>query len=130
MSFYENLGLTPATRYWVGVTPLLLLAVYSSMEKMKKEDIWTKFAALSLVVGIFVNWLLAAIPWMRYNKLNGENLILKMVGSFLHLPLTAMNPAFQAPVVEMKSYLMSALTMGLTLAFSFWFLKEKKVVSQ
>jgi hypothetical protein len=130
MSFYENLGLTPATRYWVGMTPLLLLTIYPSIEKMKKEDIWTKLAALSLSVGVLVNWFLAAIPWMRYNKLNGENLILKIMGSFLHLPLTALNPAFQAPVVEMKSYLMSALTMALTLGLSFWFLKEKKVVSQ
>ncbi len=130
MSFYENLGLTPATRYWVGVTPLLLLAVYASVEKMKKGDIWTKLAALSLAAGVLVNWLLAAIPWMRYNKLNGENLILKIVGSFLHLPLTAMNPAFQAPVVEMKSYLMSALTMAVTLGLSFWFLKEKKAVGK
>jgi hypothetical protein len=127
MSFYENLGLTPATRYWVSVTPLLLLAVYPSVEKMKKGDIWMKLTILSLGIGVFFNWVLAAIPWLRYNKLNGENWILKIAGSFLHLPLTAMNPAFQATVVEVKSYLMSAGTIGLTVALSVWFLKEKGI---
>ncbi len=130
MSFYENLGLTPATRYWVGVTPLLLLTIYPSIERMKAGDIWTKLAGFSLAIGVGVNWLLAAIPWLRYNKLNGENWILKIAGSFLHLPLTEMNPAFQAPVVEMKSYLMSGLTMAVTLGLSLWFLKEKKVLNK
>jgi hypothetical protein len=130
MSFYENLGLTPATRYWVGVTPLLLVALYPALERIKKWEGWAWLTALSLFAGVFVNWLLAAVPWMRYNKLNGENWILKIAGSFLHLPLTGMNPAFQAPVVEMKSYFMSALTMAVTLGLSFWFLKEKKVVDK
>jgi len=62
---------------------------------------------------------------MRYNKLNGENWILKIAGSFLHLPLTAMNPAFQAPVVDGKSYLMSAFTIGITVALGVWFLIDK-----
>jgi hypothetical protein len=130
MSFYENLGLTPATRYWVGMTPILLVVIYPAIERIKKWEGWAWLTALSLDVGIFVNWLLAAIPWLRYNKLNGENWILKIIGSFLHLPLTAMNPAFQAPVVEMKSYLMSAFTMAVTLGLSFWFLKEKKVLNK
>jgi hypothetical protein len=99
MCFYENLGLTPATRYWVGVTPLLLLATYPALERIKKWEGWAWLTVLSLVVGVFANWLLAAVPWMRYNKLNGENLILKTAGSFIHLSLTSMNPAFQAPVV-------------------------------
>ncbi len=126
MSFYENLGLTPATRYWVGVTPLLLVALYPALERIKKWEGWAWLTVLSLAAGVFVNWLLAAVPWMRYNKLNGENWILKIAGSFLHLPLTAMNPAFQAPVVETKSYLMSAMTMAITVGLCFWFLKDKK----
>ena len=130
MSFYENLGLTPATRYWVGLTPILLVMIYPAIERIKKGEGWAWLTALSLVVGAFVNWLLAAIPWLRYNKLNGENWILKIVGSFLHLPLTAMNPAFQAPAVEKKSYLMSALTMVVTFGLSFLFLKEKKVLNK
>ena len=127
MSFYENLGLTPATRYWVGVTPILLVATYPAIERIKKWEGWAWLSVLSLAAGVFVNWRLAAIPWLlRYNKLDGENWILKIGGAFLHLPLTAMNPAFQAPVVEMKSYLASAFTMAVTLGLSFWFLKEKK----
>ncbi|HTC19729.1 MAG TPA: hypothetical protein VK859_02705 [bacterium] len=130
MSFYENLGLTPATRYWVGVTPLLLVALYPALERIKKWEGWAWLTVLSLAVGVFVNWLLAAVPWMRYNKLNGENWILKIAGSFLHLPLTSMNPAFQAPVVEAKSYLMSAVTMAITFGLCFWFLKDKKAASK
>jgi len=125
MSFYENLGLTPATRYWVGVTPLLLLAVYPAIKRMNKEDAWKKLAYLSLAFGVFINWILAAIPWLRYNKLNGENWILKIIGNIVHIPLTAMNPAFQTPVVETKTYFMSALTIGVTVLLNIWFLKEK-----
>ena len=128
MCFYENLGLTPATRYWVGVTPLLLFVLYPAIEKMKLWDVWARLTVLSFAVGVLVNWLLAAVPWMRYNKLNGENWILKIAGHFLHSPLTAMNPAFQAPVVEMKSYIMSAIPMAITLALTIRFLKDKKIV--
>jgi hypothetical protein len=127
MSFYENLGLTPATRYMVGITPLLLLALYPAMERLKKDEWWTRLTIFSFFVGVFVNWILASVPWMRYNKLNGENWILKIAGSFLHLPLTAMNPAFQAPVADIKSYVMSAITIGLTVLLSVWFLKEKGI---
>ena len=126
MSFYENLGLTPATRYMVGVTPLLLMALYPAVEKLKKRDIWTSLTMFSFAAGALVNWLLAAVPWMRYNKLNGENWILKIGGSFLHLPLTSWEPAFQAPVVEMKSYLISAFWVLATVILTIWFLKAKK----
>jgi hypothetical protein len=125
MSFYENLGLTPATRYMVGVTPLLLLALYPAVVRLKKGEWWTRLTIFSFFAGVFVNWILAAVPWMRYNKLNGENWVLKIGGSFLHLPLTAMNPAFQAPVVATKSYVMSAITVGITAVLSVWFLREK-----
>ncbi len=130
MCFYENLGLTPATRYWVGVTPLLLFAIYPAIEKMKLWDVWARLTVLSFAVGVLVNWLLAAVPWMRYNKLNGENWILKIAGHFLQMPLTAMNPAFQTPVVEMKSYIMSAIPMAITLALTIRFLRDKKVISK
>jgi len=70
---------------------------------------------------------LAAVPWMRYNKLNGENWILKIGGSFLHLPLTAMNPAFQAPTVEFKSYLMSVFPVLVTVGLTVLFLREKDI---
>ena len=126
MSFYENLGLTPATRYMVGVIPLLLMTLYPAVEKLKKRDIWTSLTMFSFAAGALVNWLLAAVPWMRYNKLNGENWILKIGGSFLDLPLTSWEPAFQAPIVEMKSYLISAFWVIATVLLSVLFLKEKK----
>lgn len=125
MSFYENLGLTPATRYMVGVTPLWLLGLYPAVERLKKWEGWTWLTVLSFAVGVFINWILAAVPWMRYNKLDGENQMLKIAGSFIHLPLTAMNPSFQAPVVDTKSYLMSAFTLGLTVTLTVWFLMDK-----
>ena len=125
MSFYENLGLTPATRYMVGVTPLLLLATYPAVERIKKWEGWAWLTVLSFAVGVFINWILAAVPWMRYNKLNGENWILKILGSFLHMDLTATDPAFLAPVVTMKSYLISAFWVGSTVVLTFWFLIDK-----
>lgn len=125
MSFYENLGLTPATRYMVGITPLWLLALYPAVERLKKGEGWTWLTVFSFSVGVFVNWILAAVPWMRYNKLEGENWILKIAGSFLHLDLTAADPAFQAPIVTMKSYLISAFWVGMTVVLTVWFLRDK-----
>jgi hypothetical protein len=125
MCFYENLGLTPAARYWVGVVPLLLPMVYFAVDKMDKGDWWTRLAVFFLAVGGFVNWLLAAVPWMRYNKLDGENAILKTAGSILHLPFTSWEPAFQAPVVEMKTYWMSAFWVVATVFLTWLFLREK-----
>ncbi len=125
MSFYENLGLTPATRYMVGVTPLWLLALYPAVERLKKGELWTWLTFFSFMAGAFVNWILAAVPWMRYNKLDGENWILKIAGSFLHLPLTSTEPAFQAPVVGMKSYVLSALWVGATIVLTVLYLRDK-----
>ncbi len=123
MSFYENLGLTPATRYMVGVTPLLLIMLYHAFEKITQWDIWAKLAVLSIAVGILMNGILSAVPWMRYNKLDGENMMLKLAGSAVGLPLTKWEPAFQAPVIEMKSYWISAFWVAAAIGFTLWFLK-------
>lgn len=126
LSFYENLGLTPATRYMVGIVPLLLPALYPVLEKMGKRDIWAFLTASAFGAGTLVNGLLAAVPWMRYNKLNGENWMLKIAGSFLHLPLTSWEPAFNPATVDPKSYVLSALWMGITVFLSVLFLKYEK----
>jgi hypothetical protein len=125
MSFYENLGLTPATRYMVGVTPLLLLMLYPALEQLKKWDIWAILTAVSLAAGALVNWLLAVIPWMRYNKLDGQNWILKIAGFYLHQDFTSLEPAFNPQVVEMKSYVISAVWVGVTVLLSVLFLKTE-----
>lgn len=126
LSFYENLGLTPATRYMVGIVPLLLPALYPVLEKMRKKDVWAFLTAFAFWAGTLMNGILAAVPWMRYNKLNGENWMLKIAGSFLHLPLTSWEPAFNPAVVDPKSYVMSALWMGTTVLLSVLFLKYGK----
>jgi hypothetical protein len=127
MSFYENLGLTPAARYWVGLTPMLLVMIHPAIVNLKNEDIWKKLALISVAMGAFVNWFLAALPWMRYNKLNGENLMLKIAGGFSHLPLTAWEPAFQTPVIEWKSYAISILWVVFSIGFTIWFMKRKNL---
>ena len=126
MSFYENLGLTPATRYMVGVTPLLLFMLYPAVEKIQKHPRWMKLAGFLLIVGVLVNWILAAIPWMRYNKMDGENWILKITGNFLHMPLTSFWPSFNPAVVQPHSYVISVFWVGLVIALTVWFLKDKK----
>ena len=126
MSFYENLGLTPATRYMVGVTPLLLFMLYPAIEKIQKRPLGMKLGGLLLAVGVFVNWILAAIPWMRYNKMDGENWMLKIAGGFLHLPLTSFWPSFNPPVIQPQSYFIGIFWMGLVFGLTALFLKEKK----
>ncbi len=125
MSFYENLGLTPATRYMVGVTPLLLILLYPALAVMNQFRTWEFLTIFSFLMGAAVNWVLAVVPWMRYNKLEGENMMLKIAGGFLHRSLTALEPAFQSPVIQTQSYVLSAFWVGLTVALSIWFIREK-----
>jgi hypothetical protein len=125
MSFYENLGLTPGTRYMVGVTPLLLFMLYPAFEKLK-VSLWAILTLLSFACGALINWVLAVIPWMRYNKLEGENMILKVLGDMVHAPLTACEPAFQAAVIAPHSYYLSIFWLAATIALSVWFWKENK----
>ncbi|HVZ79590.1 MAG TPA: hypothetical protein VHE12_02170 [bacterium] len=125
MSFYENLGLTPAARYWVGLTPMLLVMIHPAVEDLKNDGWGKRLALLSVAVGVLVDWLLAAVPWMRYNKLEGENMILKIAGGFLHLPLASWEPAFQAPVVAWQSYVVGAFWVLVSVGFTAWVAKRK-----
>jgi hypothetical protein len=125
MSFYENLGLTPGTRYMVGVTPLLLFMLCSAFEKLR-FNWWEVLTLISFLCGVLVNWVLAVVPWMRYNKLEGENMMLKILGNIVHLPLTAGEPAFQAAVIEPRSYYISLFWLVVTVILSVWFWKANK----
>ncbi len=125
MCFYENLGLAPATRYMVGITPLLWVMLYPAFEKIKAWDFWAKLTLGSFALGMAVNWALCAVPWIRYNKLQEGNLILILLGKFLHMPLAEWEPMFQVSTVEIKSYLLSAFWVLVTVLLSILFLKTE-----
>jgi len=69
---------------------------------------------------------LAVVPWMRYNKLEGDNMMLKILGGILHMPLTASQPSFQAPVIDIHSYYISVFWVTVTIVLSIWFWRENK----
>ena len=125
MSFYENLGLTPGTRYMVGVTPLMLFMLYHAFAKLK-FNLWEILTLVSFAGGVVINWALAVIPWMRYNKLDGENMMLKILGNILHMPLTAGEPGFQAAVIDPHSYYISIFWVTVTVVLSIWFWRGNK----
>jgi hypothetical protein len=124
MSFYENIGETPAARFMVGITPLLLVLIYPVVAKALKREYWNYGILFLAAMSGAVNWILAAVPWMRYNKLEGENWILKIIGRFLHLPLTHWEPSFNLSPVEPRSYILSVFWMGVTALLTIWFLKK------
>jgi hypothetical protein len=125
MSFYENLGLTPGTRYMVSITPLMLFMLYAAFEKLK-FSIWEILTLISFVGGVVINWVLAVVPWMRYNKLDGENMMLKILGGIVHLPLTRSQPSFQAAVISSHSYFISVFWFTVTVVLSVWFWRQNK----
>jgi hypothetical protein len=125
MAFYENLGLTPGTRYFVSVTPLMLFMLYYAFDKLK-FSLWEILTLFSFVGGVLINWALAVIPWMRYNKLEGESMLLKTLGGVLHLNLVAGQPAFQAAVITTQSYAIAGFWFVVTIGLSFWFWRENK----
>ncbi len=124
MSFYENLGETPAARFLAGVTPLLLVLIYPAVEKALKREYWNYLVFFLLSLGIGVNWILAAVPWMRYNKLEGKNWILEILGDGAHFPLTRWEPSFNLSPPESLSYLLSIFWMGAAFSLTIWFLKK------
>ena len=125
MCFYENLGLTPAARYMVGVTPLLMILIYPVFEKIRLDEVWYKLTAFLFMVGVAVNWMLAAVPWMRYNRLQGENWILKIIGDMTRLPLTQWEPAFHASPIEWRTYLLSVYWVAVCIGLTAWFVSGK-----
>ena len=72
-----------------------------------------------------VNWILAAVPWMRYNKLDGQNWILKILGQALGRPLCEMEPSFNPAGVGYGSYVLSAFWLAATIGVGAWFLRAK-----
>ncbi|MGH7738952.1 MAG: hypothetical protein ACREL1_02280, partial [bacterium] len=125
MSFFENLGETPAARFLVGVTPILLVLIYPVLEMTLKRRGWNVLVSFLFGAGVAVNWVLAAVPWARYNKLEGENWILKIVGGLVHLPLTRWEPSFNQVPVEPRSYFLSMFWMALVIGLTVWFLKSE-----
>jgi hypothetical protein len=127
MCFYENLGLTPAARYMVGVTPLLLVLIYPALQRTKWSSFGSYMTLFAFASGMLVNWILVALPWLRYNKLNGENRMLQILGDYLHMHLTAGAPSFQTPVIQWPSYAISLFWLVLTFGLStLYFLKLQK----
>ena len=124
MCFYENLGLTPAARYILRITLLLLILLYPVLKRLRQRSGRFKLFVL-FGIGAAVNWVLAAVPWMRYNRLQGENWILKILGDRLGLPFTQLEPAFHAVPVETKTFLLSVFWVALCLVLTVWFLSGK-----
>jgi len=95
------------------------------LEKTKVPSFGYYTTMFAFVSGVVVNWVLAVVPWMRYNKLNGENMMLKVAGDLLRIPLTAGAPSFQTPVIQWQSYAVSLFWLVLTFVLSVLFLRKQ-----
>jgi len=65
------------------------------------------------------------VPWMRYNRLQGENWIVKLTGERIGLPLAQWEPAFHATPIQFKSYVLSAFWVVVCISLTAWFLSGK-----
>jgi hypothetical protein len=101
-----------------------LVLIYPAVEKALKREYWNYLVFFLLSLGIGVNWILAAVPWMRYNKLEGKNWILEILGDGAHFPLTRWEPSFNLSPPESLSYLLSIFWMGAAFSLTIWFLKK------
>jgi hypothetical protein len=59
---------------------------------------------------------------MRYNRLNGENWVLKIAGNFLHVNLTQGTPSFLTPVINWQSYAISIFWVVVTIGGTIWYM--------
>jgi hypothetical protein len=126
MCFYENLGQTPAARFMVCLTPLLLFLLAPVLQKAKRGTSWWELLAVLAAAGIAVNWILAGIPWMRYNRLEGENWIVKLMGNALHLPWTKFEPSFHMDPVPLRSWLLGLFWFAVVAVVTFKFLENSR----
>ncbi len=108
MSFYQNLGLQPAARFLAPVTPLMLLAMAPALEALAASGaFWRRLALCLFAVSAFLNLLLAAVPWMRFNRLEGSAWVLQVAERLTGLPWARWEPAFHAPNAEWRSVVLS-----------------------
>jgi hypothetical protein len=124
MSFYENLGQAPAARFMVCLTPLLLLALAPVFEAARGREGWVRLLWVLGGVGVAVNAVLAAVPWMRYNRLEGENWMVRIAGDLLHLPWSGWEPSFHMDPVPLRSWVLSAFWALVTAILTCSFLRR------
>ena len=123
MSFYENLGQTPAARFMVCLTPFLLLLIAPALESTRQRPGWARLLWVLGGAGVAVNGALAAVPWMRYNRLEGENWMLKIAGDILHVPWTKWEPAFHMDPVPIRSYVLAVFWCAIVAGLTYFFLR-------
>jgi hypothetical protein len=124
MCFYQNLGLTPPARYWVSLTPLLLLLIAPAVQRLgRKRMAWKRTAGIFYATGVLLAYGFAVVPWMRYSKLQGEAWVLCIARKFTGLPWPLWEPSFHSQPVEMRSYLLSMLGFAVVAGLTALFLK-------
>jgi hypothetical protein len=127
MCFFQNLGLTPPARYWVSLTPLLLLLIAPAIQWLdRKRMAWKCLAGIFYVMGVLLAYGLAVVPWMRYNKLQGEAWVLCVARKLTGLPWPSWEPSFHAQTVEMRSYVLSMLGFAVVALLTWRFVKKDK----
>lgn len=106
MSFYQNLGLTPPARYFAPLVPCLLVALAPALQALDKVPAFWRRLALALgVVSFALNLALAAVPWLRYNKLEGQSWVLEFARKATGLPWSSWVPSFHATPLADRSFI-------------------------
>ena len=127
MCFYQNLGLTPPSRYWVSLAPLLLLLIAPAIQWLdRKRMAWKCLAGIFYAMGVLLAYGLTVVPWMRYNKLQGEAWVLCVARKLTGLPWPSWEPSFHSQPVEMRSYLLSMLGFAAVALLTWRFVKKAK----
>jgi hypothetical protein len=127
MCFYQNLGLQPAARYFAPMVPWMLVAMAPAFQALDRVPVfWKRLVGFLWVVTALLSYCFAAVPWMRYGKLQGEAWILVIARKFTGLPWPQWEPSFHAPILEPRSFALSAFWMAVVAFLSWRFLVDAR----
>jgi hypothetical protein len=102
-------NMAPA-RFLVPLAPMLALLGAEAMDLRRSPG-----QRLLLAWTLGLGWLMAVLPWLCYSKMQGENILLRMVGARLGVALCPLFPSFMVTAyspVNLVWAALSALALG------------------
>src|SRR3984957_21289938 len=103
-------------RYLVPLAPMLALLCAEAFALGRSAG-----QRLLLAWTLALGWLMAVLPWLCYSKMQGQNILLRIVGARLGLPLCSLFPSFIVSCYTPVNLAWIAVALlGLALWLRYW----------
>lgn len=114
ISFWHG-NMAPA-RYLVPLAPMLALLCAEAFDLGRSTG-----QRLLLLWTLALGWLMAVLPWLCYSKMEGQNILLRIVGGHLGVDLCSLFPSFIVSwTTPVDLAWMAAAVLALALSLRLW----------